>query len=328
MTQSKNNLNILSTILKLSVSLGLVYWTYHRGLWNFDYVAKYLEEPFTLISGFTILCITLVLIAQRWKNILSHFSQEAKNTKLISYVKIVWISCLFNSFLPGSIAGDLLRFRYKSHLGSDIKTSTTLLSTLLDRVIALMVVLLFAGLAPWVLDLKSFVHSKILAESLELMKLLSLIPLFFYFALALPKKSFEKGLSKFSFLKEKHLTTLLKFHALRKTVVINTLISLFIQSLLMTLFLWWGFDLWKGIEQAILLISMTALSFVFIAIPISPAGAGVGHVVFETLYREVGLSQGANLFNLYFLINFSINLLGIIPFLLTKADGKSPAPKP
>ena len=72
---------------------------------------------------------------------------------------------------------------------------------------------------------------------------------------------------------------------------------------------------------------MTALGFGFIAVPISPAGAGVGHVVFETLYREVGLSQGANLFNLYFLINFSINLVGIIPFLLTKADKKLPALK-
>lgn len=327
MAESKNKLNILSTILKLSVSFGLVYWTYHRGLWNFDYLAKYLDEPFTVIAGFLILCMTLVLVSQRWKNVLSHFSHEAKKTKLITYVKIVWISCLFNSFLPGSIAGDLLRFRYKSQLGSDIKTSTTILSALLDRVIALMVVLIFAGLAPWILDLKSFVQSRILAESLELMKILSLIPLCFYIGLALPKKTVQKYLEKVPLLKARHKDIILKLHALRKTVVINTFISLLIQILCLGLFLWWGRDLWHNAQQAILVISMTALGFVFVAIPISPAGAGVGHVVFETLYREVGLSQGANLFNLYFLINLSINLLGLIPFLLTKADAKSPAPK-
>lgn len=328
MSQTKNKLNILSSILKLSISFGLVYWTYHRGLWNFNYISKYLDEPMTILIGFTTLCFTLVVISQRWKNILSHFSQEAKKTKLIIYVKIVWISCLFNSFLPGSIAGDLLRFRYKSLLGSDIKTSTTLLSTLLDRIIALMVILIFAGLAPWILDLKSIVQSRILAECLELVKILSIIPLCFYIGLALPKRLIQKYVKKIPYLKEKHKNILLKLHALRRTVVINTIMSFIIQSMVFGLFLWWGKDLWINFEQAILVISMTALGFVFIAIPISPAGAGVGHVVFETLYREVGLSQGANLFNLYFLINFSINLLGIIPFLLTKADGKFPALKP
>ena len=327
MTQSENKLNILSTLLKLSISVGLIYWTYQRGLWNFSYLAHYGKEPITLLGGFFLLMFTLVLISQRWKNVLSQFSLEAKKTQLVVYVKIVWISCLFNSFLPGSVAGDLLRFKYKSQLGTDIKTSTTLLTTLIDRVIALMVVLILAGLAPWLLDFKSFVESKILAESLELVKLLSLIPLLFYATLSLPKKIFYMLLKKIPFIRPSFFDLMVKLHSLRNTVVTNTLITLFCQGIVMGLFLWWGHSLWHNLNQAILLISMTALGFVFIAVPISPAGAGVGHVVFETLYREVGLSQGANLFNLYFLINFSINLVGIIPFLLTKADKKLPALK-
>lgn len=327
MTQSNNKLNILSTLLKLSISVGLIYWTYHRGLWNFDYLVNYLDAPMTLIGGFVLLTLTLILISLRWKNVLSHFSLEAKKTKLLTYVKIVWISCLFNSFLPGSVAGDLLRFKYKSLLGSDIKTSTTLITTLIDRVIALMVVLIIAGLAPWILDFKSFVQSKVLAESLELIKLLSLIPFCFYLSLILPKQFLRHILQKVPLLTSKYCDLILKLHSLRITVVINTFITLFCQSVVMGLFLWWGNNLWHSFEQAIVLISMTALGFVFIAIPISPAGAGVGHVVFETLYKEVGLSQGANLFNLYFLINLCINLLGIIPFLLTKADKKLPVLK-
>lgn len=328
MTQTMNKLNILSTILKLSISFGLVYWTYHKGLWNFNYVANYLSNPIPVLAGFLLLCFSLVLLSKRWKNVLSHFSQEAKNTKLVNYVKIVWISCLFNSFLPGSVAGDLLRFRYKSQLGSDIKTSTTLLTTFFDRVIALMVVLILAGLAPWILDIESHVESKILAESLEIIKLMSLIPIVFYTGLALPKSLLENLLNKIFFLNNKYKDIIIKLHGLRKIVVINTFISIIIQSITIGLFLWWGKDLWNNIDQALLVISMTALGFVFIAIPISPAGAGVGHVAFETLYHEVGLSQGANLFNLFFLMNFSINLLGIIPFLLTKADGKSLVLKP
>lgn len=81
----------------------------------------------------------------------------------------MWISCHLNHFCLDSVAGDLLRFKYKSLLGSDIKTSTTLITTLIDRVIALMVVLIIAGLAPWILDFKSFVQSKVLAESQSLL---------------------------------------------------------------------------------------------------------------------------------------------------------------
>lgn len=327
MNQKKAKLNILSALFKISISLALIFWTYKKGMWDFEYLQKYFDKPHILFISFLLLCFSLLLLSVRWKNILGHFSQEAKNKSIVTYIKIVWISSLFNSFLPGSVAGDLLRFKYKSHLGSDLKTSTTLLTTLLDRVIALFVVLLIAGLAPWVLDLKIHVESKLLAESLELIKLLSFIPLLFYFSLSLPKKVVHQFIQKIPKLSEKNKSFLITLHQMRKIVLINTFITMAIQGCVLGLFLWWGNNLWNTLDEAILVISMTALSFVFVAIPISPAGAGVGHVVFETLYKEVGLDQGANLFNLYFFINFSINLLGIIPFLMTKADSKSLLPK-
>ncbi len=55
--------------------------------------------------------------------------------------------------------------------------------------------------------------------------------------------------------------------------------------------------------------------FIAVAIPISPAGAGVGHLIFNQLFSFVNISNGASLFNLYFLAAVCINLLGIIPYL-------------
>jgi len=51
------------------------------------------------------------------------------------------------------------------------------------------------------------------------------------------------------------------------------------------------------------------------ALPISPAGLGVGHAVFGSLFSYYGVAKGASLFNLYFLCMVFVNLLGIIPFL-------------
>jgi hypothetical protein len=52
------------------------------------------------------------------------------------------------------------------------------------------------------------------------------------------------------------------------------------------------------------------------AIPISPGGLGVGHVLFANLFNLVGIDNGASLFNLFFLIAFLHNFSGVIPYLL------------
>lgn len=52
------------------------------------------------------------------------------------------------------------------------------------------------------------------------------------------------------------------------------------------------------------------------AVPISPAGMGVGHAIFGTLFGYYGITGGASLFNLYFLSMVFINLLGLFPYLV------------
>ena len=56
-----------------------------------------------------------------------------------------------------------------------------------------------------------------------------------------------------------------------------------------------------------------------VAVPISPAGLGVGHAIFDGLFKLYGTFNGASLFNLYFLTTISVNLMGIFPYLMFKA---------
>jgi len=63
------------------------------------------------------------------------------------------------------------------------------------------------------------------------------------------------------------------------------------------------------------------LGLIATAVPISPAGMGVGHAIFGTLFGYYGISGGASLFNLYWLCYFFVNLLGVVPYL---ASGKRP----
>ena len=62
--------------------------------------------------------------------------------------------------------------------------------------------------------------------------------------------------------------------------------------------------------------SFIPIGLIAVAVPISPAGLGVGHAIFQNLFSLVGIFNGASLFNLFFICNLFVNLLGIIPYLM------------
>ena len=66
------------------------------------------------------------------------------------------------------------------------------------------------------------------------------------------------------------------------------------------------------------------IGLITIALPIAPGGVGVGHVAFESLYQFVGVSGGADIFNLFVIIQLSVYLLGVIPYLLHSGEYRLP----
>lgn len=64
------------------------------------------------------------------------------------------------------------------------------------------------------------------------------------------------------------------------------------------------------------------LGLMAMAIPITPAGLGVGHAIFDTLFSYFGQKNGASLFNLYFITYVFLNLLGCIAYLTSSAQSK------
>ena len=53
-------------------------------------------------------------------------------------------------------------------------------------------------------------------------------------------------------------------------------------------------------------------------IPVAPAGIGIGHAAFQSLYSLVGFSQGADAFNLFLALQLPVYLLGAVFYLLLK----------
>jgi hypothetical protein len=65
-------------------------------------------------------------------------------------------------------------------------------------------------------------------------------------------------------------------------------------------------------------IAFLPLGLMALALPVAPSGLGVGHAIFQKLFEFSGIENGASLFNIYFIVTLSVNLLGVIPYLLSK----------
>ena len=66
-------------------------------------------------------------------------------------------------------------------------------------------------------------------------------------------------------------------------------------------------------------VSLIPIGLISIAIPIAPSGMGVGHAVFDTLFGYIGVTNGADLFNIYFILVLTVNLMGAIPYLSNRS---------
>lgn len=101
------------------------------------------------------------------------------------------------------------------------------------------------------------------------------------------------------------------------------LCSLAVQFIAILIFWYLVHPYAEGAELDIVKIAaVLPMGFISIAIPIAPAGLGVGHAVFETMFGFFGVTNGANLFNLYFIVVMITNITGAIPYVFYSSKKK------
>lgn len=123
-----------------AASLRWTSWTASRSglrfLW--DIISGTLGRWPWLVSGFLMFFVGVVMITIRWKLILDTQSLVLTWRRVFS---ISFVGAFFNSFMPGSLGGDLVRGYYTSREAEERKTEL-FLSVVIDRMLGLPSVLL------------------------------------------------------------------------------------------------------------------------------------------------------------------------------------------
>jgi hypothetical protein len=299
---------MLKVVAKFLVAGCLITYLVKSGKLDFTLFLTSLENIQIWLVALFLFILAIGITAFRWQTILHIKSNE--NLPFKKIFNFTWIGLLFNSVLPGAVSGDIIKILYVKPMLPHTSKKFLLGSVFLDRVLGLMGLMFLMG----VVSLFNYPMLTKMSSQVQQLVQINLILSFFVIGILafmlIPSNFQKKIFKKFN---------LMEFQGknFRNKVFISIAISLVSQICIISTF--WiltkpfissnHLPLWS-------FFTFVPLGFIALAVPIAPAGLGVGHAIFDTLFNFYGVSNGASLFNLYFIGQIFVSLLGVIPYLL------------
>ena len=312
---------MFKTLLKFGFAAAILVWLINKGELDLSLIETVLTQyPLRVFLAISLILFSAIGTSFRWKLLLEVKSQGKLPGKKI--VGLTWIGLLFSSILPGAVTGDVLKVVYARDLDPTLSKTYLITSALMDRIIGLLGLLFLLGFFS-IINYQDLVsHGPAMEKLLHINILLLFGSLVFFITLFLPKKiqgvllnlfekipfvgiAFKKVLSGVWDMGQEKLVI---FKCLMMSLVfqVGNTLAIYIIS-------YPFFNVELSLSRVFTFVPLGLMST---ALPISPAGMGVGHAIFGSLFSYYGVAKGASLFNLFFLCAVFVNLLGIIPFLL------------
>ena len=310
----------LNTI-KILIAAGLIYWLISSGKLDFKLLMGLRNHLSAVLIAILLSLFNLILVSLRWETILGARSQVKLTTS--GLFKVSWIGQFFSSVLPGSVSGDLVKILYVQKIDKSFSKKFIFASILIDRVMGLCGLILLVGMSSILFGEKIVLNAPALAPLLKMNYVLTGVVLFSFILFLFFHDFIRYFLVKFGSLAFKgilqKIISLWDDLVLIKSRILKAVgLSLLVQFFGVLIF-------WSLIQPSVdgQMNFIQALAFIPIglmtlALPIAPSGLGVGHAIFQKLFELLSISNGASLFNLYFVVTLSVNLLGVIPYLMTK----------
>lgn len=312
---------MLKTLFKFIFAILLCTWLIRNGKLDFGLVSQALDEGYLWILGVLLLSTRLFVCSLRFKILL-----DTKVKSPTSYLKVFSFDAISNFFSLIIPAGDLVRFLYYKNLGSEFSSGMVVAFITLDRVIGLM------GLMALVSFISLVRLENLSTMSPELLSLMSLnalifaglcVFMLFFFSKWFPKRKVSSIIT--SVAKDSPQTQKVFLDILATNLNFKTFLKCFFLSVLNHAIVFGSFLLFispflPADASYSKIITILPIGFIGSALPISPGGLGVGHVLFDNLFKLVQVYNGASLYNLYFIGNVLVCLVGLIPYLFERKN--------
>lgn len=306
--------------LKFAFSFGILFYMVQSGRLDLAVVKRGFLDGYTFLSSLALLVTATAAALCRWNLLLKGLGLEYSFGRVVRYGMI---GQFFNTTMPGAVSGDLIKAWYviSDHKGQ--RKTPVLASILLDRIMGVFGLVLVA-VSPVFLFWDQVWQMPDLRELLMAVLLLFAGVVFFFLYMAAsmwgPLASLRQkmeALGRFGagrlFLQA--YDALLSYRQKPGLLVTVLALSMMNHILCVTAIILCSRALGETAISTYQFFLLAPLALVTTAVPIAPAGLGVGHVAFGALFGLAGSSHGAEIFTMYVTVQILVNLSGIIFYL-------------
>ncbi len=278
-----------------------------------------LDTPVAFFTLFIVWFVSFILlVALRWVMI-ARILGLSLPIKFALYTHMAGV--FLSSWLPGSIGGDVwkaYRFGQLRKLSSE-KKGPAYLSVFLDRAMGLFALIVWGAVCIlWNYDVWNHSDYGVLADGLVgLAVLLSLIGMVLFITPFTLPGFMAKTIAN---LEQKTGVLNVLFQQLHRirmnkiSLIYSLLISLVIQAV-NVFFLMLIAEYVTGLSVPFVAVSgIFAISLIVTILSLAPGGLGVGHFMFFVLFEAQGIPNGADIFNVFFVVITLFSAIGIFPY--------------
>lgn len=317
----KHTKKLLVQSLKILFSAGIIFWLVQSGKLNFTSLRNMLS-PGAAAMAISLVLLNLFFASERWRVLIR---SQGLNAHPGSVLKLSLIGTFFNFAMPGGVGGDVIKAYYftKDQPGSKVVAVT---SVLMDRVLGLFAMILLALLV-MIYDLQHIAKIPVLLTlfwfilSLFVIFIISLSLIFsqVIYAHGTLKRIIQKLPLSMKFMKLYESMHLYGRDGKRFFQVIILSLSSQVCSII---FLYLAGTL-AGFSDipAKTYFLVAPIGFMATAIPISPAGVGVGQAAFYflfNLYNGQTSEVGPTCITAFQVVTFLTSLSGAFFYLRRK----------
>jgi uncharacterized protein (TIRG00374 family) len=317
-------------LAKFAFAFGILWYMVAKGKLDLDVVRRGFSHVDDLAGSVALVLLGLFFSLYRWKLLLRGQNVQLSAGQALRYGMI---GAFFNTTMPGAVSGDLIKAWYVISDFRGRHKTPILTSILLDRVMGVFGLVIVAA-SPIVL------FGPHVWEIVELRKIIVPVLALFACVVAFFVYVMLSSWGPFALLRRKAAV-------LESNRVCGTLLQAYDA--------WTGYRNRPGILAATLALSignflcmtgvamlcghaigethLTVMQYFLLvpigllatAIPVAPAGLGVGHAAFNWLFQLAGSSNGPELFTMMVAIQILFNLTGVFFYLAAPKVAKEAA---
>ncbi len=310
----------IKLIAKFALAFGVIAYMVAKGKLDLEVVKQGFSHTTFMFSSFGLVLLAISLSLFRWKLLLAGQGIDLTMRQVIRYGMI---GAFFNTTMPGAVSGDLIKAWYLIGDRKGQKKTPVLTSILLDRVIGVFGLILvsaspliISGPAVWESPQLRAIALPVLGLAVGVVAFFGYIMLSVWGPLAYLRRRME-FLARYR-LGEVFLQAYDAWLSYRERpwiLIASVLISVVNHLCMVTVIMMAARAIDDNTLSAFQYLLLVPIGLLTTAIPVAPAGLGVGHAAFEALFGLVGSSHGPELFTMLVTIQIIFNLSGIFFYL-------------